>query len=254
MVLNKEQRKKMVLELYYERGYTYRQLTRELKMSPNQIHDMIRGNDERENAKANRKKELSLSSKAFRLFSRGVGNVQVVINLDIPPVQVTQLRIEYWRLQDQDSLERLYLAAKGNAGGLWKLYRELAVVKGMSPKEIANITDTTLKKLQQVEGRLEEANEELAMKLARVDLIEGKINALEEEEEKRRMRMVTLPPSSYYYAPENYYAQKANPNCSSLPYLESEYPRQTNRYRNATENPEERDKISEAYRNGDIVE
>jgi hypothetical protein len=126
MISNKEQREKMVLELYYERGYTYRQLTRELKMSPNQIHDIIRRNDERVNANVNRKKELSLSSKTFRLFSRRVGNVQVVIKLDIPPVQVTQLRIEYWRLQDQDSLERFYLAAKGNAGGLWKLYRELA--------------------------------------------------------------------------------------------------------------------------------
>lgn len=254
MISDKEQREKMVLELYYERGYTYRQLTRELKMSPNQIHDIIRRNDEKVNANVNRKKELSLSSEAFKLFSRGVGNVQVVIKLDIPPVQVTQLRIEYWKLQDQDSLERLYLAAKGNAGGLWKLYRELAVVKRMSPKEIANITDTTLKKLQQLEGRLEEANEELVMKQARADLLEGQINALEEEEEKRRMRVVTLPSTSNYYVPENYYAQIANPYCSSLPYLESEYPRQTIRYRNATENPEERDKISEAYRNGDIVE
>jgi Mor family transcriptional regulator len=41
MVLRREEKEEMVLDLYYNKGYTYRQLTRELRMSPNQIREII---------------------------------------------------------------------------------------------------------------------------------------------------------------------------------------------------------------------
>jgi hypothetical protein len=50
---------------------------------------------------------LSLSSQAYKLFSEGKNNVQVAIKLDLPQEQVTQFRLEYWRLQNQDKLEQL---------------------------------------------------------------------------------------------------------------------------------------------------
>lgn len=42
MVLSREEKEKIVLDLYYIKGYTYRQIAKELKMSPNQIRDIIR--------------------------------------------------------------------------------------------------------------------------------------------------------------------------------------------------------------------
>ena len=33
MVLNREEKEKLVLDLYYNKGYTYRQIAKELKMS-----------------------------------------------------------------------------------------------------------------------------------------------------------------------------------------------------------------------------
>jgi DNA-directed RNA polymerase specialized sigma subunit len=39
MVLSREEKERMVLELYYNKGYTYRQITKELRMSPNQMRD-----------------------------------------------------------------------------------------------------------------------------------------------------------------------------------------------------------------------
>jgi transposase len=42
MVLSREEKEKLLLDLYYNKGYTYRQITTELKMSPNQIRDIIR--------------------------------------------------------------------------------------------------------------------------------------------------------------------------------------------------------------------
>jgi transposase-like protein len=41
MVLSREEKEKMVLDLYYNKGYTYKQLTRELRMSPNQLREII---------------------------------------------------------------------------------------------------------------------------------------------------------------------------------------------------------------------
>ena len=66
MVLTREEKENLLLDLYYN-GYTFRQITTELKMSPNQIRDIIRRHEEKDNAIASRKRELSLSSKAYKL-------------------------------------------------------------------------------------------------------------------------------------------------------------------------------------------
>jgi hypothetical protein len=52
---------------------------------------------------------MSLSSQAYKLFSESKTNVEVAIKLDLPQVQITQYRLEYWRLQNQDELESLYI-------------------------------------------------------------------------------------------------------------------------------------------------
>ena len=55
-------------------------------MSPNQIRDIIRRHEEKDNAIASRKRELSLSSKAYKLYSK--------------------FYFEYFRLTGQDELFR----------------------------------------------------------------------------------------------------------------------------------------------------
>jgi hypothetical protein len=59
-------------------------------------------------------------------------NVEVAIKLDIHQAQVTQFRLEYQRMQEQDSFETLYKVTKGHLAPLWILYRELVIKKGMS--------------------------------------------------------------------------------------------------------------------------
>jgi transposase len=241
MVLSREEKEKMVLDLYYNKGYTYKQLTRELRMSPNQIREIIKRDEEKKNddAIASKKKELSLSSKAYKLFSEGKTNVQVAIKLDLPQEQVTQFRLEYWRLQDQDKLESLYIVTKGRASRLWKLYRELVIKGGMSIEEIANIINTgliyhlsklykeliinrgmsieevasavdiDLNILPDMERRLEQTTKALARKEVDLDMIKDRISSLEEEK-RRRNRIVTLPPSYYRYV--------ENPATNAIPY------------------------------------
>lgn len=118
MTVSREEKENLVLELYYKKDYRYRDIAKELKMSPNQIREIIKRHEDKNEAIANKKKMLSLSSQAYKLFSDGRTNVQVAIKLDIPQAQVTQFRLEYWRLKDQDSLERLYIGTKGNVAPL----------------------------------------------------------------------------------------------------------------------------------------
>src|SRR5918995_3997566 len=142
MTLSREEKEKLVLELYYDKGYTYRDIARELRMSPNQIREIIKRHEEKNDAIANKKKMLSLSSQAYKLFSEGKTNVQVAIKLDLPQEQITQFRLEYQRLQNQDELESLYKLAKGKVSVLWKIYKELMIIRRMSIEEVASVMNT----------------------------------------------------------------------------------------------------------------
>src|SRR5919107_460529 len=196
----------MVLDLYYNKGYTYKQLTRELRMSPNQLREIIKRHEEKNDAIANKKKELSLSSQAYKLFYEGKNNVEVAIKLDLPQEQITQFRLEYWRLQNQDKLESLYMLAKGKVSILSRLYNELVIIRGMSIEEVASVVDINLNILPETKRELDETCKALARK--QVDL-----GILDEEEKRRRNRTVTLHPSSYRYA-EN----REIPTMNSFPY------------------------------------
>src|SRR5215204_773906 len=104
MTLSREEKEKLVLELYYDKGYTYREIAKELRISPNQIREIIKRHEEKNDAIANKRKELSLSSQAYKLFSEGKNNVQVAIKLDLPQEQITQFLLQYWRLKNQNKL------------------------------------------------------------------------------------------------------------------------------------------------------
>jgi transposase len=259
MTLSREEKEKLVLDLYYNKGYTYRDIARELRMSPNQISEIIKRHEEKNDAIANKKKMLSLSSQAYKLFSEGKTNVQVAIKLDLPQEQVTQFHLEFWRLQNQDELESLYKFAKGKVSVLWKIYKELMIIRGLSIEEVASVMSTDhiyhlarlFKELVRIRGMsieevaavvdinlnvLPEMKEELdqtckaiAKKQLDLDMIKVRISSIEEEENRRRNRIVTLPPSSYRYA-ENRYNPAMNPfpyrpdpasTPSSLPYRSS---------------------------------
>jgi Mor family transcriptional regulator len=42
MVLSREEKEKRLLELYYDKGCRYRDIAKELRMSPNQIREIIK--------------------------------------------------------------------------------------------------------------------------------------------------------------------------------------------------------------------
>jgi predicted DNA-binding protein YlxM (UPF0122 family) len=195
MTLSRGEKENLVLELYYERGYTYRLIAKELRMSPNQIHDIIRRHEEKNNAKANKKKELSLSSKAYKLFSKGKSSLEVAIMLDIPQTQVTELHLQYRKLIGQDKLVILHSLLGDRIFSFFKLYKELIIIREMSIEMVISLIETDLDKLPYVEVHYEQVKQAADRQQERLDYLENRIHTLKKE----KSRIVVLPSSSYHY-------------------------------------------------------
>ena len=193
-------------QLYFTKGYTYKQITKELRMSPNQISDIIKKHEEKSNAIANKKKQLSLSSKAYKLYSKGKTEVEVAIKLDIPQAHATQFHLEYLKLKGLDDFESLYVRTRGNFLPLYKLYEELVVKRGMSIEQVANIVDIYLHKLPYIEGLFEIAKKEAERMQEKNDCLSKDIISLRKElielEEEKQRRIHALPSSYYPYHEE----------------------------------------------------
>jgi predicted DNA-binding protein YlxM (UPF0122 family) len=220
-MISREEKENLVLELYYKKDYRYRDLAKELKMSPNQIRDIIRRHEEKNNAIANRKKELSISSKAYKLYSKGKNRLQVAIMLNIQEVQATQFHFEYFRLTGQDELISLYARTKGKLSLLLKLFDELVLKREMSIEQIANVVEISLHKLPYMESLYEQAKWEADRLVEKRDYLLFNINSLKKElvqleEEEKQRRMLALPSYNNYY--DNDKGGNKFPTGTSSPY------------------------------------
>ena len=191
---SREEKEKLVIELSYTKGYTYKQITKELRMSPNQISNIIKKHEEKSNAIANKKKQLSLSSKAYKLYSKGKTEVEVAIKLDISQAHATQFHLEYWKLKELDVLESLYVRTRGKLFSLCKLYEELVVKRGMSIEQVANSVDIDLNRLPYIEGLYQKAKQETDRMQEKRDYLLKEIISLRKEPieleyEKRKRRL-----------------------------------------------------------------
>jgi hypothetical protein len=267
VTLSREEKEKFVLEFYYTKGYTYKQITKELRMSPNQIRAIIKKHEEKNNAIANKKKQLSLSSKAYKLYSKGKTNVEVAIKLDIPQVQATLFHFEYCRLMELDDFESLYVRTRGKVAPLCKLYEELVIKRGMSIEQVADSVDIALNRLPYMEGLYEIAKREADRMQEKRDYLSKDIiflrKDLELEEEKQR-RNLTLSFNHYpnYGDSENsamgassLYSDHRKP--SPLPYWQSELPDLSNEFRNEqgeSKRKEEIHGVDEDVDEGDIAD
>jgi hypothetical protein len=112
---------------------------------------------------------------------------------------------------------------------LSRLYKELVIKRGMSVEEVASVVDIDLNRLPEMERMLEQTTKEVARKQIDLDMIETRISSLKEEENRRRNRIYTLPPSSYRYVENrdnlatNAFPYHSDPAStpSSLPYWSS---------------------------------
>ena len=100
MILNKQQKEDLVIQLL-EKGLSVQQISKQAHVSFSTIKKISQKMTGEAN---NKEKELSISSKSFKLFLEGRSSVEVAIELDLPTEQVLQFHTEYLTLQNRKDI------------------------------------------------------------------------------------------------------------------------------------------------------
>jgi len=142
-ILSRQERERLVLDLYNQ-GKTYREISKEARISPRDIgvilnkvietkageEERIKQQDDAENNQE-QQRQLSLSTQAYKLFSEGKTPLEVAIALNLRESEATKFCREYWRLKQLYNLNTVYEEVKDEISSFLKLYK-LAKAKGMS--------------------------------------------------------------------------------------------------------------------------
>jgi orotate phosphoribosyltransferase-like protein len=164
MFLNREEKERRVIDLYSQ-GKTYRQIAEGVRISPNDIHAILKKKEEEEknnNAVTNNQKQRQeLSSRAYELFSKGKTSVEVAIALNLREPEVTTLYKEYCKLKRQDILNLIDKETNGKLSSFLKLYKQLIKEKNMTIAQVVNVVDIAIHKLPHMETLYKQIKDEV---------------------------------------------------------------------------------------------
>jgi DNA-binding CsgD family transcriptional regulator len=90
-----EERKKRVIDLYFNQHKTYAEIAEIEHISPRDIHAIIKEGEARRQKHKHQQHRQEITSKAYKLFSEGKTSVQVAIILNLREPAVTKLYTEY---------------------------------------------------------------------------------------------------------------------------------------------------------------
>jgi predicted DNA-binding protein YlxM (UPF0122 family) len=134
-----DERKKRVIDLYFSQHKTYIEIAEIERMSPRDIHAIIKEEETTRQKYQHQQQQGVLSSKAYELFSKRKTPVEVAIALNLREPEVTNMYREYWKLKRLDKLDSAYkeLGDDGMRNFL-KLYR-LAKKEGVSVEQVVKL-------------------------------------------------------------------------------------------------------------------
>jgi hypothetical protein len=173
-----------VIELYLK-GYTRRQIAKELKMSTRDVCRII--NNYRE--KINPTREVSNTSKAFTMYSEGKGPTEAVIELDISPSDAENMYSDYLRLSDRQQVNAFYDELEERLPDLLSLHKIVKKYDRVENRKIIKKRTTDLeyiisKQLQKLHDIEIEIEQSLEYKFG----IKQEIQILEEQLDNSRKR------------------------------------------------------------------
>jgi hypothetical protein len=142
-----QERKKRVIDLYFNLHKSYAEIAQIERISPRDIHAIIK----EEEARRQKHKQQELSSKAYKLFSEGKRPVEVAIILNLREPEVTKLYREYCNLSGLDKLNTIFKETNGKIWIVLKLYKQLIKKRRMSIEQIGNVVDIAIHKLPYME-------------------------------------------------------------------------------------------------------
>jgi hypothetical protein len=179
-ILSREERERLVIELYYNQGKTYRQISKEARISPRDIGIILnkaieekksQGSKEEEqdniDLKKNQNQEqqqphLSLAAEAYKHFSEGKTPLEVSIELNLRESQATKFYRECWKLQHLHNLNTVYEEIKEDIALFLKLYK-LAKAKRIGVKQIVDVLAIAKDDLPAIEERYKRLGNDVSM-------------------------------------------------------------------------------------------
>ncbi|HZC50840.1 MAG TPA: sigma factor-like helix-turn-helix DNA-binding protein [Nitrososphaeraceae archaeon] len=176
-ILTRQERERLVLDLYYNQGKTYREIAKEARISPRDIRVILNkvveektkgeeGIKQQDGAEKNQNQEqeqqLSLSTQAYKLFSDRRTPLEVAIALNLRESETTKYYREYWKLKQLHNLNMVYEETRGNIEPFLKLYK-LSKAKGMGIKQVVNLLTIANNDLPAIEERVKTLRNDLNM-------------------------------------------------------------------------------------------
>jgi predicted HTH domain antitoxin len=152
-----EERTKRVIDLYFNQHKTYAEIAQIERMSPRDIHAIIK----EEEARRQKYKQQEISAQAYQLFSEGKTPIEIAIILKIPASKVSKLYREYWDLKRLDQLIVIHKETNGKLGPFLKLYKQLIKEKHMSIEKVVNAVDIAANKLPYMESLYKQLKDEV---------------------------------------------------------------------------------------------
>ncbi len=115
-----EERKKRVIDLYYNQGKTTREIAKIERMSIRDISPILREEESKRQRHKDQQQQREISSNAYDLFSNGKRPVEVAIALNLREQEVTKLFMEYCKLKRLHILISIYKQTNGQLGPILK--------------------------------------------------------------------------------------------------------------------------------------
>jgi hypothetical protein len=176
-ILTRQERERLVLDLYYNQGKTYREISKEARIFPRDIGFILNKvieekkteglKEEQDNINSNNhnqenEQRLSISAQAYKLFSDRKTPLEVAIELNLGESEATKFYREYWRLKQLHNLNMVYEDVKGDIEPFLRLYR-LSKAKGIGVKQVVNLLAIANNDLPAIEERFKKLRNEITM-------------------------------------------------------------------------------------------
>jgi len=174
-ILTRQERERLVVDLYYNQGKTYREISKVARISPRDIGVILnkvieekktKGLEEEQdninskNHNQENEQRLSLSAQAYKLFSDRKTPLEVAIALNLGESEATKFYKEYWKLKQQHNLNVVYEELKGDIDPFLRLYR-LSKAKGMGVQQVVNLLEIANTDLPDIQCRYERIKREV---------------------------------------------------------------------------------------------
>jgi hypothetical protein len=176
-ILTRQERERLVIDLYYNQGKTYREISKQARISPRDIGvilykaveektERLKQEEQQDNIDSEKNQtqsqQPSVSAQAYRLFSDRKTPLEVAIALNLKESEATKFYKEYRKLKQLHNLNMVYEEVKGDMAPFLKLYR-LSKIKGMGVKQVVNLLAIANNDLPSIEERLKTLRNDVSM-------------------------------------------------------------------------------------------